>query len=132
VQRVVLATEVFVHVRRALEFAVKGVGPAMIRTLDAAREPAMVFAADAGSAMAANVVEGLDCSRGVAGDDDAFTSQFSEKEIAWVGNLLGAASADPGLEEEGFEFVAKDLGISVVAGRKRHRLRGHGKYRVAD
>ena len=51
---------------------------------------------------------------GIAGNDDAFISDFAKKILARIRNLVGASSTDPHFAVEPFKFVAENLQIGVV------------------
>ena len=117
VQRIILARQVL-HVRRADEFAIEPVSPAVVRTLNASRKFSLGGGADARAPVTAHIVESADRAAVVAIDDDAFVSDFPQKEVAWIRNLIGASGADPALAEKTFQFLRKDCWVGVVAGRK--------------
>jgi len=119
VERVIFAVKFGgIHVRCAEQFAVEGVGPAVIGALNARCKFALRFAAHTRAAVAADVVEGLQSAGGVACDNNAFVGDFGEEIIAGVGDLFGATDAHPHLREEGVEFVAKDVRVGVIASRE--------------
>ena len=65
--------------RRADELAVQGVGPRVIRALDRAGELPLVFLAQPGAAVAADVVEGPDLAGAVAQNDDALEPDLTQE-----------------------------------------------------
>ena len=74
----------------------------MVGALNAAREFSALFTADAGSAVPANIVERMNPAAILAGNDQAFACDLTQKIITGVGNLFGAAAAEPHLTEDCF------------------------------
>jgi hypothetical protein len=74
------------HVRRRLERAVEAVGPGVVRALQAALHLAVRLGAQAGAAMAAEVVVGVDLPGGVADHHDALAVDLEEEVAAGSGS----------------------------------------------
>src|SRR5687768_4139843 len=96
-QRVGLLAEVrdLVHVGRADQPSVEVVGPRVVGALDAAAEGAMVLGAQFRTAMPAHVIERVDLSGAIAGDDDALAEYLAQDELTGLFHLLDASGADP-------------------------------------
>src|SRR5437660_11045832 len=114
VQGIILARQVL-HVGRAHEFAIEPVSPAVVRTLNASGKFALGGGADARATVAAHIVESANLAAVVAIDDDAFVANFPQEKVAYVGNLIGAAGADPALAKEAFQLVGEDGRVGVIA-----------------
>src|ERR1700749_4712058 len=100
-QRIVLAIEDRrIHVRRAEEATVEAIRPTMVRALNPGRETSFGSGAQTRTTMPADVVKGA-YRAGIGADyDDAFAGDLPQEIIAWVGDVVGAARADPAIKKE--------------------------------
>src|SRR5437016_2489113 len=88
IERVVFAAEIqLLHVWRAEQVTVEGVGPAVIGALDAALEVALGRGANAGAAMATDIKKSVHGAACIARDDDAFTGNLAQNVIAGTRNF---------------------------------------------
>src|SRR3984957_8144786 len=102
-QRVVLSAKAgFVHVQSTEEFSIQSISPAVIRALNATRECPALFRTDAGSTVPTNVVESMNPTAILAGNNEAFACDLAQKIVAGVGDLFSAPAAEPHLAEDCF------------------------------
>src|ERR1051326_1163345 len=115
VQRIFFALEIdAIHVRRADQFPVQPIGPAVIRAQNAPSEVTFRGVAHARAAMAADVVKRADGSRGIAQDHDVLARYLAHEVIAGIGDHVGSTGAYPGLAEEALPLLTDTLGIGVI------------------
>src|SRR4029079_3410010 len=103
------------HVGSAHQTPVQSVAPAMVRTLDTARETSRRLGAHTSAAVSTDIIESPHRTGLVTGDDNAFSRKLSQKVVAGIRNMIGAANADPVAKIEKFELLGEQLGIGVVA-----------------
>lgn len=111
---------VFVHVRRADELAVVGIGPGVVRALQGVGELPGRGGAEARTAVAADVVEGAAHAVAAMQEDDALAAEVEEGVLAWLGDLLDPAGAEPMGVEDVVQLLLVDGGVGVVPAGEGH------------
>ena len=106
------------HVGRREEASFEIVGPVVIGALDAIDEVTLALLAESRTAMAADVEQRVNRACSIARDDDALVAECADEVVARVGNLIGAAGADPAVEIEALELRAVERGVGVEAARQ--------------
>ncbi len=91
-------------------------GPTMVAALDSTGEMSFASVTDSGAAMPAHIEKGLQRVCCVASDDDTFFRDFTEKIVTRRRDSVSSSGTDPVLAVEAFEFVAKEIRVSVVTG----------------
>ncbi len=115
-QRVVPLVEPrhLVHVRRPDQGPVERVGPRVIGALDRLGEAAPRRLAEPRAAVAAHIIEGAHRVVLTAYHDDALAAHALGRVIPRLGELGGAAHADPAPREDALPLFGPDLGRVVV------------------
>ncbi len=134
VQGIVLFPEMrhLVHVRRSDEAPVEAVGPRMVGALDAPGELAGRVGAEACTAMAADVVEGVDTPVRRSRDDDAVARHVTEDELAGR-STSSARPAQIHIERKSASSSrSKYAAVGVERRRQRARACGHDVARFDD
>ncbi|MCY1303048.1 hypothetical protein D9M70_527370 [compost metagenome] len=99
-QAVVLHVEVVAHLGAGeQQAAVQLVGPLVVGA-DQLGDLALVAHAEARTAVAADVVEGVDLALGAAQDDDRVVADLHGEEVALGGDFAGHAGDQPFLQED--------------------------------
>ncbi len=97
----------------------------MVRALDDPGEMAFGLSAEPAPPVTADVVEGSNAARRVADDQDALAEDVLGEVVARLRNLLLAADAQPGSEENPLPFKVEDIGrVVVFGGQGREDARG--------
>ena len=107
--------------RRLAKSAVEAVGPAVVRTGEAARLPG-VAGDELGAAVATDVLERAELEVVAANDDHLFAGRGREDPRAGRLDLVLATHADEGAIEDCAALVGEALVVEVRAGRERRRL----------
>ena len=110
------------HVRRAEQAAVEGVGPAVVRALDRAAQPARRRLAEARPAVPAHVEERAGASFPIAHDDQALPRRVGQEVIPRLRDLVCAAHTHPAPGEDAIGLLAVDRLRGVVGLRQRPDL----------
>src|SRR2546421_3017320 len=119
IQWVVFAAKIqLLHVRRAEQVTVEGVGPTVVGALDTSLEVALGGRTNAGAAMATDVEEGLHAAGCIACDNDAFTGDLAQNVVAGTWDFRLAAGIHPHLRVKAVHLFAEYLRVGVVALRK--------------
>ena len=121
VERVVPLVEPrdLVHVRRADQRAIERVGPRVVGALNRLGKTSALRLAQPGAAVAAHIVEGAHRAVLTAHDDDALAAGGADRVVPGLGELGGAADADPAPREDALPLFGPDLGRVVVAPGQR-------------
>src|ERR1700686_4098132 len=112
--------------RCAEKFSIQPISPAVVRALNAGREFSVLFLADAGPTVPANVVESANPTATLTRNNDAFTCYLAQEIITRVRNLCGTAAAKPHFTEDRFQLSLEHTRIRVVTPRQCFRLGAHG------
>src|SRR6185436_17886507 len=92
------------HVRRAAQFPVQTIRPAVIRTPDCFAEVALLVFAKSTAAVTADVVEGVQILVPIADQDEAFAQHVLQDEVAWLRQLTLMPQAEPVTEKDALSF----------------------------
>src|SRR2546422_9416536 len=107
-----------VHMRRADQLPLGGVGPRVVGALDGLGEPPARRFAQPRAAMATHVVERACRTAPVPQDDDALARDVPQEVVPRLRDLLGAAGAEPARPEQPLDLLGVDLGRRVVPPRQ--------------
>src|SRR4029077_119452 len=119
------------HVRRAQQPAVQAIGPAVVRTLDRAGQPARRLLAKPRAAVAADVEERVKTVP-LAHHDQALARHLRQEVVARPRQLLRPAHADPAPREDALRFFRVERLGGVVGPGERPHLAGEGVAAVAE
>lgn len=122
--------EVLEHIGVAgfVKGAIEIVDPGVVGALEAGDLAAAILD-EGGAAVTAEVEEGVDGVVLVADDDDVFAGEFGQEVFAGKIDIFLAADKDPAFGKPRFEFVFKDGGLVVDAGREElGRLGGFARF----
>src|SRR5206468_2723777 len=112
VERVVPLVEArdLVHVRRADQGPIERVRPRVVGALDRLGEAPVLRLAQPGAAVAAHIIEGPHYAVLAAHHDDALAADGAERVVPGLGELGGAADANPAAREYAFPLFGPDFG----------------------
>src|SRR3972149_8159613 len=106
---ILIAIRHILHQRHADQFAVQGIGPRMIRTLDGFAEFPFCFLAHMRAAVTANVVESADFPVLISQDNNAFTISVENEVITRARNTTDMSGTKPASSKNLPDFSGKDL-----------------------
>jgi hypothetical protein len=116
IQGIIFAAEAVVGVRGSDQAAIQAVGPTVVTALNPPREMSLGAGADAGATMPADIEERPQRVIFVTRNNDAFTGDLAQKVVSRLWNPVYTPSANPVVAVVAFEFVAEEIGVSVIAG----------------